>query len=131
MAELIFTLQPMLEQAPGNQDRVSCKHCSLRVTQAGAILEWLYPVERTHAEDPSDGLPSASRAPHWSRESVKRKEQQRHSIPLCHIGIEELGVNLSLSRRGRGGKTFSLVFISHYSTIDSQVTFLKSSLFSL
>lgn len=61
----------------GQADQVSCKHCSLRVIQAGAILEWLYPVERTHPEDPSDGLSPVSGAPHWSRESVKRKEQQR------------------------------------------------------
>lgn len=117
MAEQIFTLQPW--QAPGKS------HGLWEGAQAGAnSLQALQPVS-----DP--GWAALNGCTLWKgpmlkifvkdclpwvgptleqRKSIKRKEQQRHSIPLCHLGTEELGAKLSLSRRDSGGKIHLVLF---------------------
>lgn len=86
--------------------------------------EWLYPVGK-------DYLPWLG--PHTGAEKEYQEEGAAETkYPLVPLWAKRVRSEAEPFKKGQWGQDiFRFIFISPYSTIGSQVTFLKSSLFGL
>lgn len=94
--------------------------------------EWLYPVERTHAEDVCKGLFSWVGPQVGAEKEFQEERAAETKYPLVPLWDRRVRSEAETFKQGQWGQdTFTFVFLSLYSTMGSRVTFLKSSLFGL